>query len=62
MYIPTDTYFIRIQNQCTYILIRILYGTKLIETETEPLRKKRVILRCFHLKSAIYILLFFPKY
>ena len=61
VYIHTDTYLIRIHNQYTYILVHILYGTKLIQTETEPLRNKRVITEYFYLKGAISILIYLPK-
>ena len=45
--IHTDTYCIRIHNQCTYTLVCILYGTERIQTRTEPLRKKRVFTEYF---------------
>ena len=62
MYIHTDTYLIRIPNQSTYILVRNLYGTKLIQTRTEPLRNKRMFADYFHLKGAIFILIYLFNY
>ena len=37
---------------------KYFYGSKLIQTRTEPLRNKQVFIEYFYLESAIFILIF----
>ena len=57
-----DTYLIRIHNKCRNFVVRILYGTKLNRTRTEPLRNKQVFIEQFNLKGAIFILIYLFRY
>ena len=51
-----DTYTIRIFNNAHIYMGTSLYGTKLIRTNTEPLRNKRIFTELFIIKGAIFLI------